>query len=237
MENINEITPRTLEIIYQDNDMVVINKPHNLLVHRTKIASEENEFALQILRDQLQCWVSPCHRIDRKTSGLLVFALNEKTDKLVKKQFENKLVNKKYIALVRGFLPDEGFTDRPLAKENGDLQTAVTRYKCLAQIELAIEVSRYPTSRYSLAEINPETGRMHQIRRHFAQLRHYLIGDKTYGECKHNKMFEDRFGLNTMLLHAAELTFVHPTSNETLHLKAGMQKDFLDILHKIGINH
>jgi tRNA pseudouridine65 synthase len=101
---------------------------------------------------------------------------------------------------------------------------------------LDIEVSKYPKSRYSLAEIIPQTGRMHQIRRHFAQLRHYLIGDKTHGECKHNKMFEQRFGLNTMLLHAAELTFIHPITNEKILLKADLNEEFLRILKEIGMD-
>ena len=223
-----------LPIIYQDQYLVAINKPHNLLVHRSPIAAEETVFALQILRDQLGCWVSPCHRIDRKTSGILLFALSKAVDKMVKKQFEEHTIEKRYLALVRGYLPDEGTIDRPLTKENGDLQDALTHYRCLQKVELDIEVSKYPKSRYSLAEIIPKTGRTHQIRRHFAQMRHYLIGDKTHGECKHNKMFEQHFGLNTMLLHAAELTFVHPITQERITLKADLNEEFLRILHEIG---
>ncbi len=224
-----------LPILYQDEYFVVINKPHNLLVHRSPIAAEETIFALQLLRDQLGCWVSPCHRIDRKTSGILVFALSSEADKVLKKQFETQQVQKKYLALVRGYLPDEGMTDRPLPKENGTLQDAVTHFRCLAKVELQIEVSRYPTSRYSLAEVLPKTGRMHQIRRHFAQLRHYLIGDKTYGECKHNKMFEQRFGLNTMMLHAREIEFVHPFNGQIIQIKAPLQEEFRSILSQIGM--
>lgn len=224
-----------LPILYQDEYFVVINKPHNLLVHRSPIAAEETIFALQLLRDQLGCWVSPCHRIDRKTSGILVFALSSEADKVLKKQFETQQVQKKYLALVRGYLPDEGMTDRPLPKENGALQDAVTHFRCLAKVELQIEVSRYPTSRYSLAEVLPKTGRMHQIRRHFAQLRHYLIGDKTYGECKHNKMFEQRFGLNTMMLHAREIEFVHPFNGQIIQIKAPLQEEFRSILSQIGM--
>lgn len=225
----------TLPIIYQDEYLVAINKPHNLLVHRSPIAAEESVFALQVLRDQLGCWVSPCHRIDRKTSGILLFALSKEVDKLVKKQFEEHTIQKKYLALVRGYLPDKGMTDRPLAKENGDLQDAITHFRCLKKVELDIEVSKYPKSRYSLAEISPETGRMHQIRRHFAQMRHYLIGDKTHGECKHNKMFEQHFRLNTMLLHASELTFIHPITYEKIELKAELNEEFLRILEEIGL--
>ena len=224
-----------LPILYQDEHLVAINKPHNLLVHRSSIAAEESVFALQLLRDQLGCWVSPCHRLDRKTSGVLLFALSTDVDKEIKKQFENHAVRKKYLALVRGFLPESGTADRPLEKEKGGFQDAITHFRCLQQVELDIEVSRYPKSRYSLAEITPETGRMHQIRRHFAQLRHYLIGDKTYGECKHNKMFEQKFGLNTMLLHASELSFIHPITGENMYIEAPMNDEFRRILSEIGL--
>jgi tRNA pseudouridine65 synthase len=225
----------TLEILYQDEHFVAINKPHNLLVHRSPIAADESIFALQLLRDQLGCWVSPCHRIDRKTAGVLLFALSKEADQLVKKQFENHTCQKKYLALVRGYLPDEGTTNRPLENEKGVLKDAITHYRCLQRVELDIEVSRYPKSRYSLAEIVPETGRMHQIRRHFAQLRHYLIGDKTHGECKHNKMFEKEFNLQTMLLHARELTFEHPFTHTNIKVVAPLQPEFTGILDRIGI--
>ncbi|MDR6563374.1 MULTISPECIES: pseudouridine synthase [unclassified Arcicella] len=225
-----------LPILFQDEHFVAINKPHNLLVHRSSIAADESVFALQLLRDQLNCWVSPCHRLDRKTSGVLLFALSAEADKEVKKQFEAHTIQKKYLALVRGYLPETGMTDRPLEREKGGFQDAITHFRCLQQVELQIEVSRYPTSRYSLAEISPETGRMHQIRRHFAQLRHYLIGDKTYGECKHNKMFEEKFDLHTMLLHAQELVFTHPFTQESTRIIAPMNEEFTRILAAIGMN-
>ena len=230
-----QIPPIHLPIIYQDEHLVAINKPHNLLVHRSSIAAEQSVFALQILRDQLGCWVSPCHRLDRKTSGILLFALSSEADKAIKKQFELHTCQKKYLALVRGYIPESATLDRPLEKEKGGFQDAVTHFKCLQQVELPIAVSRYPTSRYSLAEISPETGRMHQIRRHFAQARHYLIGDRVYGECKQNKMFEERFDLHTMLLHASELTFEHPFTGEMIHLKADMNEEFVRVLNAIGI--
>lgn len=204
-------------------------------MHRTSISEEKEEFALQILRDQLGVWVSPCHRIDRKTSGILIFAKSKEADSVMGKLFQNNRVSKKYNALVRGYLPESGTCDRPLENEKGKIQEAITHFKCLQKVELEIAVSRYPTSRYSLAEITPETGRMHQIRRHFAQMRHYLIGDKTHGECKQNKMFEERFGLNTMLLHAAELSFIHPFTNEKIHLNAEMSEEFQRILSEIGM--
>ncbi len=230
-------------------------------MHRTSISEEKEEFALQILRNQLGCWVNPCHRIDRKTSGVLVFAKSKEADAEMGKLFQGiqnqkskqevmsterqggmppcqnnqAKIQKKYLALVRGFIPESGTCNRPLENEKGKIQEAITHFKCLQKIELEIAVSRYPTSRYSLSEITPETGRMHQIRRHFAQMRHYIIGDKTHGECKHNKMFEEYFGLNTMLLHASEIEFIHPFSNEKIHIIAKINVEFENIISKLKL--
>ena len=223
-----------LPIIFEDEYLVAINKPHNLLVHRTKIAEEKTFFAVQILKKQLGIWVSPCHRLDRKTSGILLFAKTKEALVAMNEKFSKNQIQKKYITFVRGFVPEEGICDRPLESEKGKLQDALTHYRCLQHIELPIEVSRYPTSRYSLVEVSPQTGRTHQIRKHFAQLRHYIIGDKTHGECKQNKMFETRFGLNTMLIQAADLEFSHPITNQKIKLSANMQAEFIAILQKIN---
>ena len=226
-----------LPILYQDEYYVVINKPHNLLVHRSSIAADESVFALQVLRDQLGRWVNPCHRIDRKTAGVLIFALSSEADSAMQKMFEAQAIEKHYLALVRGFVPEEGMTDRPLENEKGKLKESLTYFKCLEQIELDFEVNRYPTSRYSLVEVIPKTGRTHQIRRHFAQMRHYLIGDKTHGDCKQNKAFEERFGLDTMLLHALSVKFIHPFSQEIIEISAPLSETFNRILEEIGMEY
>lgn len=223
-----------LPVIFEDEYLVAINKPHNLLVHRTKIAEEKTHFAVQILKKQLGFWVSPCHRIDRKTSGVLLFAKTKEAHAAMSQKFSKNEISKKYFTLVRGFVPDSGHCDRPLENEKGKLQEALTHFKCIQQIELPIAVSRYPTSRYSLVEVCPQTGRTHQIRIHFAQMRHYIIGDKTHGECKQNKMFETKFGLDTMLLHAAEISFLHPVYNQNVVIKATINQSFATILNEIG---
>lgn len=225
---------QTLEILFEDKWLVAINKPHGLLVHRTKLAEEKDEFALQLLRDQLGIKVYPSHRLDRKTAGVLLFSKDENTDAAMKRLFETQKIEKKYLTLVRGFLPEEGTIDKPLAKENGQLQDALTTYKCLAKIELPIAVSRYPTSRYSLALVMPKTGRMHQIRRHMAHIRHYIVQDKTHGECKQNKMFEQHFQHTTMMLHALETKFIHPTTHLELKINAPLQTSFKSLLLKMG---
>lgn len=223
-----------LEILWQDEYLVAVNKPHGLLVHRTSIAEEEHHFALQMLRDQLGRSVYPCHRIDRKTSGVLLFALDAQTEAMTKRLFEAKEVTKYYLCLSRGFVPESGTIDKALAKENGKLQDAFTEFYSLAQVELPISVSRYPTSRYSMVLVKPHTGRMHQIRRHMAHIRHYIIGDKTHGECKQNKMFQEQFGHETMMLHAWKLQFRHPHTQEEIKCMATPQPEFLSLLGKMG---
>jgi len=210
-----------LEIIYRDADFVAINKPCGLLVHRTRIAEEQKYFALQLLRDQLGQWVYPVHRLDRPTSGVLIFGLHEAAAGALQKQMMEKVVEKKYWAVVRGHLHSEGVLDYPLKKEDtGRMQEAQTYYKPLAQTELPIAVSRYDSVRYTLVEAQPLTGRMHQLRRHFAHLRHYIIGDKRHGERHHNRMFRERLDCPFMLLHAFSLRFEQPFSGESVDIFA-----------------
>lgn len=215
-----------LEILYQDAFLVAINKPHGLLVHRSPIASDANEFAVQLLRDQLGKRVYPTHRLDRKTSGVLIFALDEETNRLIQQDFMEKKVYKKYLAFVRGFAPDKGTIDYALTTDNGKIQEAVTHFACLEQFEIPIKHGKYCTSRYSLLEVKPETGRMHQIRKHLAHIFHPIIGDRPHGCNKQNKLFLEIWKMNTMLLHAQELKFIHPHSKQEVVIKAEIHSEF-----------
>lgn len=219
-----------LELIYQDEFIVAINKPHGLLVHQSPIARDAEEFALQLLRDQLGQTVYPAHRLDRKTSGVLVFTLDKPTDRLMQMKFQNKETDKKYLALVRGFAPAEMTIDYALAKEDGTVQDAITHFRTLEQFELDIPFGKHKTSRYSLVEANPETGRMHQLRRHFAHVFHPIIGDRPHGCNKQNKLWLGNFQMNTMLLHASGLTFDHPHTNEKIAIHANLSSEFERVL-------
>jgi len=223
-----------LDILYQDDYLVAINKPHGLLVHRSPIASDATEFALQLLRDQLERHVFPAHRLDRKTGGVLLFALSKDVEKLMQQQFQENMVDKKYLAIVRGFTDDEGEIDYALRKENGTLQEAFTRYKTFARAELDVPLGNHPTSRYSLVEANPATGRMHQLRKHFSHIFHPIIGDRTHGCNKQNKLFKERWQLDTMLLHASQLSFNHPVTNAPIHIEAPLQAEFLRVMGIMG---
>lgn len=223
-----------LDILFHDDDLVAINKPHGLLVHRSSIAADAEEFALQVLRDQLSRHVFPAHRLDRKTGGVLLFALSKDAEKMMQQQFYENQVDKKYLAIVRGYTPVEEEIDYPLRKENGTLQEAFTKYKTLAHAELDVALGPHPTSRYSLVEANPQTGRMHQLRKHFAHIFHPIIGDRTHGCNKQNKLFKDKWEMDTMLLHASEISFTHPVTKLPVHIKAPLQDEFLRMLKVMG---
>jgi len=224
-----------LDIIYQDETLVAINKPHGLLVHRSKIAKDASEFALQLLRDQLGRAVNPVHRLDRKTGGVLLFAFDKATEIAMQKQFQEGLVQKKYLAIVRGFTPDSLTIDYPLAKENGNMQEAITSFITLQRAELALASGKHASSRYSLVEAQPSTGRMHQLRRHFAHIFHPIIGDRPHGCNKQNRFFKEQFEMDTMLLHASSLLFCHPHTRQQIHLEASLQEEFVRVMHILGI--
>lgn len=219
-----------LEIVYQDDHLIAINKPHGLLVHRSSIANDAKEFALQMLRDQVGRHVSPVHRLDRKTGGLLLFAFEKEVEVAMQQQFMSGKVEKKYLAVLRGYAPDEMDIDYPLAKENGTIQEAFTSFVTLKRAELDVAFGKHPTSRYSLVEATPATGRMHQLRKHFAHIFHPIIGDRKHGCNKQNRFFKEQWEMTTMLLHASELNFIHPVNREQVCLKANVQSEFLRVM-------
>jgi tRNA pseudouridine65 synthase len=220
------LTLHMLEIVYQDDHIIAINKPHGLLVHRSSIANDAKEFALQMLRDQIGRHVSPVHRLDRKTGGLLLFAFEKDVEIALHQQFQNGQVQKKYLAILRGHSPDHQEIDYPLAKENGTIQEAFTSFITLNRAELDIPFGKHETSRYSLVEATPTTGRMHQLRRHFAHIFYPIIGDRKHGCNKQNRFFKEQWDMTTMLLHASELKFKHPVTGEIVALTTDIGNEF-----------
>lgn len=226
-----------LDILYQDEYIVMINKPNGLLVHKTKIAADAKEFALQILRDQLGKKVFPAHRLDRKTSGILIFSLDEKTDSLLQTLFRERKIDKYYLALVRGFTPLKGSIDTPLKKEDSEiLQNALTHYEQIDQIEIDKQSDkRYLKTRYSLVKTKIETGRQHQIRRHLAKINHPIIGDNVHGDNTQNHFFEKEYGNTLLHLHAFHIKFMHPITHDQVDIQAPLPTHFSEILTVFGI--
>lgn len=222
-----------LRILYQDEHIVAIDKPSGMLVHRSFLDKHETVFVMQTLRDQIGQHVFPVHRLDRPTSGVLVFALSGEVARLLGAQQEKQLWRKHYLAVVRGFLPQGGELDYPLKEELDKIadkfsrddkapQQAITRYQPLQRVELPIPVSKYPAARYSLVALQPLTGRKHQLRRHLAHLRHPIVGDTSHGDGKHNALFKQHFNCRRLLLVAKQLQLPHPVTAETLQLSAGL---------------
>lgn len=219
-----------LPILYQDQHYVAINKPPGMLVHRTSIARDATEFALQTLRDQLGQQVSPIHRIDRKTSGIVLFSLNSKAHVKAQKLWQENNIEKLYLAISRGITPSEGIINHPLVNDRGKSQEAITQYRQIATAALDKYTGQDTTSSYSLLLLKPITGRMHQIRKHLKHLRHPIIGDRPYGCNKQNRIFKNRWQMNTMMLHALQLTFIHPYTQKEIIFKAPLPSDFEKVI-------
>ncbi len=194
-----------LELVHEDDNLIAINKPHGLLVHPSPIARNTHEFALQLLRDQVGYRVYPAHRLDRKTSGVLLFAKNKEALSEIRNRFEAKKVKKVYHALVRGYIKESGTIDYPLTNEKGKTQDSITHYRLLNQFEIPFPSGGHATSRYSLVELRPVTGRHHQLRKHMAHIFHPIIGDRPHGCNKQNRIWKHEFGMDQMFLHAKEL--------------------------------
>jgi tRNA pseudouridine65 synthase len=230
-----------LPLLYQDDVLVVIDKPSGLLVHRSPIDRHETRFAVQLLRDQLGRRVYPVHRLDKGTSGALVFALDRETATALATQFAGQRVQKTYVAVVRGWPTPSGVIDHPLEAVQ-DAYAAVgehgakpcrTSFRTLATVELPVRVDRYPTSRYALVELEPDTGRRHQLRRHLAHVSHPIVGDSTYGKGRHNRLFAERFGVRRLLLACVRLEFVHPQTGAPVVVNADPGPEFAALARQL----
>lgn len=227
-----------LEIVYQDDYFVAINKPAGMLVHRSWLDKHETVFAMQTLRDQLGRHVFPLHRLDRPTSGVLIFGFSSEVARDVMPLFASHTMTKTYHAVVRGWVAEEGILDYPLKEEldkitdkkahqDKEAQEAVTEYRPLAQVEVPHSTGRFPTTRYGMVELKPKTGRKHQLRRHMAHLRHPIVGDTCHGEGRHNRLYREQYDVHRLLLHCSEMRFVHPYTQAETVIRAGFDETWL----------
>jgi tRNA pseudouridine65 synthase len=231
-----------LPLLYRDDHYLVVNKPAGLLVHRSDLDRRETRFALQLARDLAGRHVYPVHRLDRPTSGALLFALSPEAARLAADAFTSGAVRKTYLAVVRGFTDEDVLIDYPLrdlaerfeGNRGPDSREAVTVFRRLALVKLPLPVGNFPTARYSLLEVSPRTGRRHQIRRHLKHVFHPIIGDSTYGDGRHNRLFRDEFRCSRLLLHAVEIALPHPWTGETLTINAPLDGEFADVIDLLG---
>jgi tRNA pseudouridine65 synthase len=214
-----------LRLLHLDADLVAIDKPAGLLVHPSGLDAHEDRTALKLLRDQLGEWLWPLHRLDKGTSGVLLFARSAAAAREWGLAFEQGRVGKRYRALVRGWPEVEGTIDHPLARDpelpsQGQPQLpAVTHFRRLATFDWPFTVdARHATSRYALVEVEPLTGRRHQIRRHFKHIAHPLVGDATHGKGSHNRAVAAWLGMQRLWLHAESVELA--TASGTLRIVA-----------------
>lgn len=247
--NANE-SNSNLMILFRDPHMVAIDKPAGLLVHRSRIDVHATEFALQKLRDQIGQPVFPVHRIDRPTSGVLLFALSATIARQLAGQFVARSVSKQYQAIVRGHPPASKLWDEPLVEKRDRIadkkatpdkpaQSAVTKLVTLRSWTVPFSTGKYPTSRYSLINAMPLTGRKHQLRRHLNHMAYPILGDTTYGDRRHNRLFRETFGVDRLLLMATRLKLDHPVTGTPIVIEAQEDSEFriaIDELSKHAVN-
>ncbi|MBW4935980.1 pseudouridine synthase [Marinobacter sp. F4206] len=229
-----------LDVLYRDEALLVVHKPAGLLVHRSPIDRHETEFALQYARALNNGdHVYPVHRLDRPTSGILVFARDPDTARKMGQAMMAGEVSKTYRALVRGWPAARGEIDHPLREEPEDrrqkgveqpVRAARTHFRTLATTEIPVAIERYPTSRYALVELYPETGRKHQLRRHMKHISHPIIGDANHGRGRHNRYFAERFGEARLMLAATQIEFAHPATGASILIRSEPEQSFQQVM-------
>lgn len=244
MSSSSSQTHNPLDLVYQDDHLLAVHKPAGLLVHRSPIDRHETEFALQYARALNDGrHVYPVHRLDRPTSGLLLFARNPEMARMLGEQMMTHRVCKTYLAIVRGWPQEQGRIDHALRDEPDDrrlkgqatvARDALTDYVRLGTTEIPYEVEGYPTSRYALMELTPLTGRRHQLRRHMKHISHPIIGDANHGRGRHNRFFVRHFGEARLFLASVGMGFSHPVTGEALTLTAKPEAGFLTVAEQLG---
>lgn len=214
----------TIPILYQDEDIVVVDKPYGFHVHPPEdgYPVPRSLICLYQVRDAVGQHIYPVHRIDASTTGLLIFAKSSAAASKICVQFAAQGVRKSYWAIARGHLAKSGSIDIPLASDSSKaMLEAKTSYVLLATTELPYAVGkRFSTARYSWLEVSPVTGRFHQIRRHFSRISHPLVGDGEHGDSKHNTFFREVLRMPGLCLRAQNLELIHPRTREWVQFQA-----------------
>jgi tRNA pseudouridine65 synthase len=225
-----------IDIVFEDECVLAVNKPAGLLVHRSSIAADESDFLLDRLQAQFAVPLFLAHRLDRATSGVVLLAKTRAMAGDLGRQFMDRRVSKHYLAVVRGWPPDNGVVDYPLpdVRERSPRKAAVTHWRTLATATVPIALGKYPEQRYALIEAMPETGRYRQIRKHFHHLSHHIVGDTSHGRGDHNRLWRTHFGVHRMLLHAWKLELSHPLTGSALALRAAPDATWQAVLAHFG---
>lgn len=221
-------------IIYEDEDLIVINKPYGYFVHKSSLDAKSDQILMYPVRDYVGSHVYPVHRLDRKTTGVLLFAKSKSGLIHYNKTFEERRTIKTYVSICRGFMPDEGIIDYPLKTESGKSQEAITRYRVIQKSEIDLAHKNFTTSRYSLVVFYPETGRMHQIRRHASHIFHPIVADRPHGCNKQNKLLGENLNIHHMPLHAISLVLINNQNENVFSFFAQLPPAFIQSALLLG---
>lgn len=242
-DNTDKEMQNSVPILFEDDKLVIVAKPSGMFVHRSLADRSATEFVVQHVRDQVGCFVYPVHRLDRPTSGVLMLAKSSAAAALFGSMFAERQVRKTYVALVRGHTDDAGTIDRPLVSDKGRgksesnplsvPQEAETDYRTLERFEVPIAFGRHATTRCSLVEVHPRTGRYHQIRRHLAGISHPVIGDADHGDTKFNRHAQTHLATTRLMLAAIRLEFSHPTTGCETKIECPLEASFRSIIEKL----
>ena len=235
-------TPRlsTQSVLYRDEGLLVLNKPAGVPVHGSPMLEGRPVTLLAMARELTGKMVHAVHRLDRPVSGAILLVFDRENLASLSSAFENRQVDKRYLAVARGWTERRGSIDYPLLpprderRDGDEARDAVTRFERLATLELPIAVPPYRTARYSLLELVPETGRRHQLRRHMKHISHPLAGDTTYGKGEHNRLFREYFDCTRLLLHSRSLAFRHPLTDARVSVTAPLDGAFHSVAERFG---
>lgn len=220
------------QVLYHDDKVLVVNKPAGVPVHGSPMLEGRPPTVLAMARVFTGQVVHAAHRLDRPVSGALVLAFDRDTLATLSRFFELQEVKKKYLAVARGWTAEAGLIDHPLRpprderRDKDEAREALTRFRRLATVELPYAVPPYQSARYSLVELEPKTGRRHQLRRHMKHISHHLVGDTSYGKGEHNRLFRERLGCERLLLHSRSISFRHPVNGQEVSVTAPLDDAF-----------
>ncbi len=234
-----------MRLLYEDDQLAAFDKPEGLLVHPSRLDRHADDFALHRAESICGQKLHTLHRLDRPTSGVLLFGKSPEIARLMLNTFVTRDINKEYLCIARGWTKTKGRFDAELeeiqdkiadrmANSDKPPQPALTLFEKLAHNELDIPVGNFPKARYSLCIAKPETGRQHQIRRHFRKSSHHLLGDTKYGDGKHNKLFRHRFHWDSLCLRALRVSFTHPMTKKKISIHSGLTAPWVELLDVMG---
>ncbi len=220
-----------IPVLFHDEDIIVVNKPIDLAVHKNDFMPHDAPYLTKLIGDSTGKWIYNVHRLDSKTSGVIVLTFSSEMAKELTLQFERKEVEKTYFAIVQGNPGKGTFNEKVLVKKKSKFKKpAVTHFKTLETVQTNFSYKEKENINLSLVEINPETGRWHQLRQHFAKNYFDILGDSHHGDFTLNKLVTEKIGVKRLFLHASKLSFNHPKTKERISFEAELPEDFKTVL-------